>query len=72
MSICYRSNLDNLPYSVGLMSGLSFESLVPVTSKIIISSKPLTEDAVLLKALSFDQAEIKRIRTTGIMVIERR
>lgn len=72
VSICYRSNLDNLSFSVGLMSGLSFESLVPVTSKIIISAKPLAEDEVLLQALSFDQAEIKRMRTTGIMAVERR
>ncbi len=71
VSVCYRSNLDNLPFDVGLMSGLSFESLVPVTCKIIISAKPLAEDAELLKALSFDQAEIRRIRSTGIMAVER-
>lgn len=72
VSICYRSNLDNLPFDVGLMSGLSFESLVPVTCKTVISPKPLAEDAAMLHALSFDPSEIKRIRTTGIMAVERR
>lgn len=72
VSICYRSNLDNLPFDIGLMSGLSFASMVPVTCKAVISTKPLPEDELLNRALCFDQAEIRRIRSTGIVALKRR
>ena len=72
VSICYRSNLDNLLFNIGLLTGLSFANLVPVTCKAVISEKPLTENQLLLDALTFDQTEIRRIRNTGIVSLQRR
>ena len=72
MSVCYRSNLDNLLFDVGLLTGLSFASLVPVSCKAVISEKPLPENQTLLDALAFDQTEIRRIRNTGIVALLRR
>ncbi len=72
VSICYRSNLDNLLFNVGLMTGLSFASLVPVSCKAVISEKPLPENDTLLSALAFDQAELRRMRNTGIVALLRR
>lgn len=72
VSVCYRSNLDNLLFDVGLLTGLSFASLVPVSCKAVISEKPLPENETLLSALAFDQAELRRMRNTGIMALLRR
>lgn len=72
VSVCYRSNLDNLLFDVGLLTGLSFASLVPVSCKAVISEKPLPENQTLLDALAFDQTEIRRIRNTGIVALLRR
>ncbi len=72
VSLCYRSNLDNLLFDVGLLTGLSFASLVPVSCKAVISEKPLPENETLLSALAFDQAELRRIRNTGIVALLRR
>ena len=72
MSVCYRSNLDNLLFDVGLLTGLSFASLVPVSCKAVISEKPLPENEAMLSALAFDQAELRRIRNTGIVALLRR
>ncbi|WP_425756495.1 helix-turn-helix domain-containing protein [Ihubacter sp. rT4E-8] len=72
VSVCYRSNLDNLLFDVGLLTGLSFASLVPVSCKAVISEKPLPENETMLSALAFDQAELRRIRNTGIVALLRR
>lgn len=72
VSLCYRSNLDNLLFDVGLLTGLSFASLVPVSCKAVISEKPLPENETLLSALAFDQTELRRIRNTGIVALLRR
>lgn len=72
VSICYRANLDNLLFNTGLLTGLSFVHLVPLTCKGVISDKPLPENQQLLDTLAFDQAEIRRIRNTGIVSLQRR
>ncbi len=72
VSICYRANLDNLLFDIGLLTGLSFANLVPVTCKAVISEKPLPENQQLLDVLAFDQSEIRRIRNTGIVSLQRR
>lgn len=72
VSLCFRANLDNLPFSIGLLSGLSFTALVPVACKAVISTKPLPEDYRMKDLLAFNQVELKKLRSTGILTVKTR
>lgn len=57
--LCCLKNLRNSGYKIGVLSGLSYKTMLPVSIKILVSPKIIKNDEELASALILSKDDIK-------------
>lgn len=69
-SICCINSLSRTNRKIGLLTGLSYKTMLPVAIKVMISSAILKEDQELIQALQLTKEDIKISRKYNLFTID--
>ncbi|MEG0895406.1 MAG: helix-turn-helix transcriptional regulator, partial [Oscillospiraceae bacterium] len=69
--ICVLNSLDVENYKVGLLSGISSNSFLPASAKVILSDNILKEDEELIKILTLNKEDFNLMKKQNMFVIAR-
>lgn len=68
--ICCINSLGRTQRKIGLLSGLSYKTMLPVSMKVMISSTALKEDKDLISALLLTKEDIKISKKYNLFTID--
>ena len=70
VTLCAANPFDRSDRVLGLLTGISRYSMLPVSIKILLAPEPLLEDESLKKELILSADELKRIRQGNLFAVE--
>lgn len=69
-SICCINSLNRTSRKIGMITGLSYKTMLPVAMKVMISSKVLKEDEELVEALKLTKEDMKLSKKYNLYTID--
>ena len=67
--VCCLKNLRNADVRLGVLSGLSYKTMLPVSIKALISNHPLAKDSTLEEMLFLSREDIKLIKKNNMFTL---
>ncbi len=67
--VCCLKNLRNADVRLGVLSGLSYKTMLPVSIKALISNHPLAKDKALEEMLFLSKEDIKLIKKNNMFTL---
>ncbi len=69
-NICFLNSIEHSEWTIGMLTGLSSKTMLPVAARCILSDHILKEDEVLLNTLKLTKEDLKLTKKLNMFTID--